>query len=42
MEKLAFQGRVRQSRSPIELIPDDWMADEGQMHPNLVRAPGLN
>src|SRR5918997_5963737 len=42
MEELTFKTRVRRSRSPIELIPDDWMTDEGQMHPNLMRPPGLD
>ena len=42
MEKLAFEMRVRRSRSPIDLIADDWVADEGQMDPNLMRAAGLD
>jgi hypothetical protein len=42
MEKLAFKRRIGQPRSSIELIPDDWMADEGQMHANLMRASGLD
>src|SRR5215207_1640933 len=42
MEKMAIKMGVRRSRSPIELIPDDWVADEGQMHPNLVGTASLD
>jgi hypothetical protein len=33
---------LRRPRAPIQLIAGDWMTDEGQMDPNLVRASGLD
>jgi hypothetical protein len=42
MEKLAFYVRVRQPCSPIELVTDNRVTDEGQVDPNLMRAPGLD
>src|SRR5215212_8764067 len=32
----------RRPCAPIKLIADDWMTDEGQMDPNLMRASGLD
>ena len=42
MEKLAIELRFCQSRSPIDMISDDWMANECQMDPNLMSAAGLD
>ena len=42
MQKLAIELRIGGSRSPIHPIAHDRMPDEGQMDPNLVRAPGFD
>jgi hypothetical protein len=42
MEKLALERGICGTRPAIDLIPKDWMADEGKMDSNLVRATGLD
>jgi len=42
MEKLAIELGVHGTRSPVHLIANYWMADEGKVDTNLMRATGFD
>jgi len=42
MKKLAIKMEICLTRSPVQLIAKNWMADEGEMDPNLVGATGFD
>jgi len=42
VEKLAPKLEICPTRFPVQLVAKDWMADEGKMYPNLVRATGFD